>query len=82
MGNIEITPNSTDSITIDISDITTEQRRLLAATIGWTSDNPVPLLACLLMDSMNARKEQVKEIIRREALLAANAVIATQVDTL
>lgn len=82
MGNIETTVNSVDSITIDISGISSEQRRLLAATIGWTEDNPTPLIVALLMDSMNARKEQVKDIIRREAIIAASATIASQVDTM
>lgn len=94
MGNIETTLNNANSVTIDISDITAEQRRLLSATIGYqaiipdpnnegqTINNPIPLIVALLMNSMNDRKEQVKNIIRQEALTAAGTTIAAQVDTL
>ncbi len=94
MGNIETTLNNTDSITIDISGITSEQRRLLSLAVGYHSSipdpdnegetipNPMPLIAALLLDSMNKRKAEVAVIIKSEAAAAATSTIESIVGTL
>lgn len=83
MGNVLVTPTGADVLTIDISGITTEQRRLLKLTIGYTDTipdpnnvgqfiaNPVPLLAAVLMDSMAKRRQEMFNIAFAEEQVAA-----------
>jgi len=84
MGNIETTidPDNHDIITIDISGITDEQRRLLKKCINYDEDSGVPLVAALLISSMNVRKMQMQKILENEAIEAVRAANVATVASL
>lgn len=86
MGNIETTMGAnSDIITIDISGISSEQRRLLKKCIDWENTyepDGIPLVAALLLNSMVARKEQMSRIIDLEAMAATASTKTTVIETL
>lgn len=75
MGNVLLTtdPDNADIITIDISRITDEQRRLLKKCIKYVDGSDIPLVVALMADSMKIRKQQVFNIILEEGKSAAMA---------
>lgn len=89
MGNVQTTLNNEDSITIDISNLTSEQRRLLKLAIRYQDEipdpedpeemieNPVPLIVALMVDSFNTRKEQMRFILVQEG----RATVEEEADT-
>lgn len=83
--NTTIDPDNSDEITIDISGITEEQRRLLKKSCGYTDqiedpenpgemiNNPIPLIAFVLQESMAARVQKMMEIEDGERVQSARA---------